>query len=409
MARVLLLLPTRTYRAQDFLEAAERLGVDVVVASEESSTMESLSPDSLLTLDFLNPDRAAEKTLRFHQRYPFEAIVPVDEETAVVAAAIGKALGLEHNPPEAAERARLKHLMREALREADVDSPAFRTVHLTEDPARVASTLSYPSVIKPVFLSASRGVMRVDDETSFVASFRRLQQLLAEPELQRRGGDDGSLILVEDYVAGFEVALEGLLSEGRLETLAVFDKPDPLEGPYFEETLFVTPSRLSPERQLRVQETARAAARAIGLRHGAVHAELRVQEGQVHVIEVAGRSIGGLCSRTLRFGAGRSLEEIILRHALGRDIDVQREDQASGVMMIPIPRRGRLESVAGVEEAKSVEGIEEVTITAHPGAEIVPLPEGASYLGFLFARRETPELVEEALRQAHRNLVFDIR
>ena len=409
MARVLLLLPTRTYRAKDFLDAATRLGVQVVVASEKSSTMESLSSDSLLTLDFLDPKKATEKAVRFHQRYPFEAIIPVDEETVVIAAAIGEKLGLEHNPSDAAKRTRLKHLMREALKQANVRSPGFRIIDLMGDPARVASTLSYPSVIKPVFLSASRGVMRVDDETSFVTSFQRLHQLLTDPELQRRSRDTGDVILVEDYVAGTEVALEGLLTKGRLETLAIFDKLGFLEGPYFEETLFVTPSRLSLGRQLQIAEIAQAATRAIGLRHGAVHVELRIQGSAIYVIEVAGRSVGGLCSRTLRFGLGRTLEEIVLSHAIGREIDINRESQSSGVMMIPIPCRGYLRGVTGLEEAKGVKGIVEVAITAHHGAEIIPLPEGASYLGFLFARCETSELVEDALRQAHRKLVFDIQ
>lgn len=411
MARVLLLLPTTTYRTADFLDAASRVGVEVVVASEEASTMEGLQGDRLLTLDFLDPRAAAARVLSFHQRHPVSAVVPVDEETVVVASAIAAALGLPRNEPEAALRARLKHRMREALAERGVSSPRFRVARVDDDPGAFADELSYPVVLKPVFLSGSRGVVRVDDRESFVRRFGWLARFLSRPELQKHGGADAGTVLVEDYVAGREVAVEGLLTDGRLRLLALFDKPDPLEGPYFEETIYVTPSRLDETTLREVVAVTAAAAAALGLVHGPVHAELRLAEnvGPV-VIEIAGRSIGGLCSRTLRFGLGISLEELVLRHALGEDVEaLDREANAAGVMMIPIPRAGVLEGVEGLERAREVEGIEEIEITAHRGKSLVPLPEGSSYLGFVFARGKEPEEVERALREAHRRLVFDIR
>jgi biotin carboxylase len=218
-------------------------------------------------------------------------------------------------------------------------------------------------------------------------------------------------VLIEEYVDGREVALEGLLTDGELRLLALFDKPDPLSGPYFEETLYVTPSRLSEEDQQEILRVTAEAAMAMGLRHGPIHAELRLREGAMPVmIEVAARSIGGLCSRTLRFGLGISLEELILRHALGRDVEgLAREAQASGVMMIPIPRGGTLEKTRGLEEARAISGIEEIAITAHPGKTLVPLPEGSSYLGFIFARGREPKAVERSLREAHAKISFEIR
>jgi biotin carboxylase len=407
MERVLLLLPTSTYRTRDFLEAAAKVGAEVVVASEERSTMEPLRGDSLLTLDFLAPDRAADVVSAFHRRHPISAVVAVDEETAVAAATISKTLGFPHNAPESAARARLKHRMREALAASGVPQPGFRVLRTDEDGTRAADGVRYPSVLKPVFLSGSRGVVRVDDREGFLARFQWLREFLSTAEMRKHGGDDAGLILVEDYVPGAEVALEGLLSGGRLKPLALFDKPDPLEGPFFEETIYVTPSRLPEQEQRSIQDVASRATEAIGLREGPIHAELRLApEGPV-VIEVAGRSIGGLCSRTLRFGLGMTLEELILSHALGKDVSaLARESEASGVMMIPIPRAGELAAVEGLDEARSVEGIVEVTITAHVGKELVPLPEGSSYLGFLFARSEEPETVERALREAHGKLRF---
>ena len=268
----------------------------------------------------------------------------------------------------------------------------------------------YPVVLKPTFLAASRGVIRADDPGQFVHAFRRIAALLDRPDVKDKGRDAARSILVEEFVPGFEVAVEGLLVGGRLIVLALFDKPDPLDGPYFEETLYVTPSRLSKETQRAIEATTADAARTVGLREGPIHAELRVDGHGPWLIELAARSIGGLCSRALRFGTGLSLEEVILRHALGGDVrDVRRESSASGVMMIPIPGAGLLAGVSGLESARGVKGIEEVTISATIGQPVVPLPEGSSYLVFIFARAASTDRVEAALREAHQRLAFDIR
>ena len=392
------------------MEAAARLGVLVVVASEEPSTMERIAEDSLLTLDFLDASGSATKVASFHETYPLSAVVSVDEETAVIASTISQKLGLAHNAPEAAVRARLKHVMRRALAAARVPSPAYRVFDTGTDPRRAAGELHYPVVLKPVFLSGSRGVQRVNNVEEFIRAFEWLRTFLSHRDIAKRGGEYASVVLVEDYVPGAEVALEALVSDGKLEKLALFDKPDPLEGPYFEETIYVTPSRLPPERQDEILDVARRAAAALGLRHGPVHAELRLPpHHEPSVIEIAGRSIGGLCSRTLRFGLGLSLEELILRHALGRDVSaLNREAAAAGVMMIPIPQAGTLEKITGVDEAKATPAIEDVTITAPLGRPLVPLPEGSTYLGFIFARAKTPAKVETALRKAYKKLTFTI-
>jgi biotin carboxylase len=297
--------------------------------------------------------------------------------------------------------------MRERLAAAGVASPRHRVLRTDEDPHAAAREARYPCVLKPTFLSASRGVIRADDAPGFVAAWRRLAGILQEPTVARRGGDAAKEILVEDFVSGVEVALEGLLSRGELRVLALFDKPDALDGPFFEETIYVTPSRHPPGIQEECARTAKAAARALGLMEGPIHAEMRINAGGVSVIEIAARSIGGLCSRALRFGTGMSLEEVILRHALGLAFPTEeRETRPAGVMMIPIPTAGILQEVRGLAEAREVPGIDEVTISAHVGSRLVPLPEGDRYLGFIFARAETPERAEGALREAHARLGF---
>ena len=406
--RLLLLLPTTTYRTKAFIDAALTLGVDLVCATEEPSTLEETAPDHLVTLDFSDPQAAATKIAETHRARPFAAVVAVDDLTTVTAAAIAERTGLCANSVAAASAARNKHEMRQRLGDAGVPVPRFRLVSLAQDPTMVAFHSMYPCVLKPLTLSASRGVIRADDEGQFVVAFLRIAKLLGRDDVDVT--DDGArYLLVEEFISGGEVALEGLLVDGRLETLALFDKPDPLDGPFFEETIYVTPSVLPAAVQARISAVTAQACAALGLTEGPVHAELRVNDHGPWVLEVAARSIGGLCSRALRFGTGMTLEEIILRHALRWPIaSLVRERPAAGVMMIPIPKGGTLMAVRGTKDAEGVTGIEEVAITAHVGQVLEPLPEGFQYLGFIFARGETPEFVEKALRDAHRRLDFDI-
>ncbi len=409
MPRVLLLLPTTTYRTKAFVEAALKLDVDVVAASEQPSTLLSTNPEGLLTLDFNDPARARDQAQEFASRFAVDAVIPVDEDTAVVAASIAEALTLGHNPVDAAITAKNKHRMREVLSQSGVQVPRFWRFSLDEDSREVAARVTFPCVVKPVFLSTSRGVMRADNEEEFAGVVRRLDRIVSNPKVARRGGALAREALVEEFIPGFEVAVEGLVTGGGFRMLAIFDKPDPLDGPFFEETIYVTPSRLAQEVQQQIVATTSAAVRAMGLTKGTVHAELRVNEHGPWVIEVAARSIGGLCARALRFDKDMSLEELIIRHALGEDVaSIQRETQASGVMMIPIPRAGVLKEVLGVDTAKGVTYVEDVIITSHITQEILPPPEGASYLGFIFSRADTPVKVEAALREAHARLEFII-
>ena len=412
---LLLLAPTRSYRLDDFRAAAGRLGVPLIVGSDLCHKVEDafLQDPGQISLDYRRPERAAEQIVAAAQERPVGGIVPGSDATAVIAALAAERLGLSFNPPEAARRAADKHAMRTALERAKVPVPGFRLCqNLAEGPEGPASRVSYPCVLKPLRLSASRGVIRADNRAGFKRAFQRIARLLESSRAERRpqDGETEGRILVESFVPGPEVALEGLLRGGVLEALALFDKPDPLDGPFFEETLYVTPSRHPGAVQEEVLRVIGEGARALGLREGPVHAEVRLSpEGPV-VLEIAARSIGGLCSRTLRFGAGLSLEEVLVAHAMGLPLDDhKREARAAGVMMLPIPARGVLHGVSGLLEARAVPGVEDAVITAPLLRELIPLPEGDSYLGFLFARGENPERVEASLREGQRRLRFDIR
>lgn len=402
--RLLLLVSPTTYRAAAFTEAAGRLGVELVRGIDVPDGLTEMW-DVPLALDFTNVASATEKIVDYARQHPVDAIVAVDDGATLLAARAAAALGLPQNPPESAEAAQDKGIMRRLMSAANVPCPVFRRFPLTMDPQKIAARIDYPCVVKPLRLSGSRGVIRADGPDQLVAAFLRLKRLLL--------GDGYSLeatdILIEDFIPGVEVALEGLLTAGELHVLALFDKPDPLDGPFFEETIYVTPSRLPAETQAAIADCAARAAASIGLREGPVHAELRVNERGPWMLEIAGRSIGGLCSTILEFGSGMCLEELILRHALGREIPTfDREDAAAGVMMIPIPRGGILREVRGVAEATAVEHIQGVEITAKVNGAVVPLPEGNAYLGFIFARAADPATAEAALREAHGRLSFTV-
>jgi biotin carboxylase len=401
--RVMLLLTAKTYRTADFLAAAGRLGIEVVPVIDMAEPLADFW-HYRLGVDFSRVDEAVGAIVAYAAEQPLAAVLAVDDAGTLLAAQASATLGLPHNSPEAAVAARDKHLMRQLLHQAGVPVPRFQLFTTADEPESVARHVTYPCVVKPLRLSGSRGVIRANDPLEFAVAFRRTARLL------NPANDYAQPMLVEQYVPGVEVALEGLVDDGHLKILALFDKPDPLEGPFFEETIYVTPSRLPPEAQEAIAAGTAAAAAALGLRHGPVHAELRLNEAGPWLIEVAGRSIGGLCAHTLRFGDGVSLEELILRQACGMEIEtLTREEQARGVMMIPIPAAGLLKEVRGLQDATAVAGIEEIQITAKINYELIPLPEGDSYLGFIFARGPTAAAVEAALRHAHARLHFEIQ
>jgi len=399
--RVLLIAPHTSYRISAYYEAAKRLGIDLVVASRgEYSLVPEIAAG--IDIDLESPSGAVDTLLDENKRRPFHAVIATDDATVELASHVAGALRLPHNPVVATRNARRKDLARRSLAAAGLPVPAFRRIDLSIGLKAQVLDLSYPCVVKPLALSASRGVIRVDNFDEFNAACRRIAPLLSglPDEEERR------FLLVEAYLPGTEVALEGLLASGQLRVLAIFDKPDPLEGPYFEETYYVTPSRLDDPLKKAVTKAVEAGCRAYGLRQGPVHAELRIVGGTPHVLEIAARTIGGDCARLLAFGTGASLEEIVLRQAVGEPVQIEPRPGAAAVLMIPVPGAGVLRRVEGVIEAQKVPGIEDVVIAVREGYEITPLPEGGSYLGFIFARGGSPDEVEAALRRAHAKLKF---
>lgn len=412
--RVLLLATTTGYQTRMFAAAAAALGVEVVYATDRCDHLDDPWRDGAIPVRFHDERRSVDAVLEALESRPVTGLLVVGDRPSVIAAHLARRLGLPGHPPAAAAVARDKRLSRECLKAAGLPVPRFFAVPAAIDPSTVLPRVRFPAVIKPTVLSGSRGVIRADDERSFVSAFCRVQRLLASNEVRELRDPEAGVIQVESYVPGAEHAVEGILERGVFRTLAIFDKPDPLDGPFFEESIYVTPSRVNAGLQQQIVDVIERAARVLGLYHGPVHAECRVNSRGIYVLEVAARPIGGLCARALRFVAkpGASpigLEQLLLRHALGEPVgEWTREPDASAVMMIPIPRSGVFRGAAGVDAAKAVPGVDDVLITAKPDQQLLALPEGASYLGFIFAHAPTPAAAEQAVRAAHGRLRVSI-
>lgn len=415
MKRLLLITTTTGYQAQQFREAAERIGVPLVLASDNCHALDNPWNDGALSVRFHQPKASAAKIREFALHQPIDGVVAIGDAPTLTAAVTARELGAEYHSPEAVEACRNKFLARERYKAAHMRVPWYLRFKVHADAHQAARAVPYPCVLKPLGLSASRGVIRANNEAEFTEAFARIRRLLQHKDVKILREESAAWIQVESFIAGREFAVEGLVTHGTLRILAIFDKPDPLDGPFFEETIYVAPSRLSAAGQQELTRCAEQAVAAVGLTHGPVHMEMRLNAEGAWMLDIAARPIGGLCAGALRFRTTGvspvtiSLEELILRHASGEDVSgYERETRAAGVMMVPIPQAGFYEGAEGLEEAERIAGVERIEITAKLRQKLVPLPEGASYLGFIFARSETPQQVEQALRDAHSKLRFHI-
>ena len=408
-----MLAATTAYQTRMFGEAADRLGVKLVFATDRCDQLDDPWWDGAIPVRFHQESTTVDAIITEAERCQIHGLLALGDRPTVAASYAAQWLGLTGHPPDAVKAARDKRVTRERLREAGLPAPSVTVVSRFAEPRELVQQVQFPVVLKPAVLSGSRGVIRADDAEAFIAAFGRLTRLLDAPDVRVMHDPAADDIILESFIPGREFALEGVLQKGRLHTLAIFEKPDPLDGPFFEETIYVTPPRVSEAVQESIGAAIAAAARALGLHHGPVHGECRVNDDGVFVLEVAARPIGGLCARALTFtgphGGSADLEELLLRHALGESVDPwQRESGATGVMMIPIPVGGVYRRVAGMDRALRVPHVWDIRITAKPDQILVPLPEGASYLGFIFARADGSDAVERALRDAHAALAFTI-
>ena len=396
--RVLVIAPHGSYRTAPFINAANNLNVAVLIASQGEHSIVSDYVQGL-HVDFQNESQAIDIILSEAEKRPFSGIIGTDDTTTELAACIATKLNLPHNDPEAVKIAQRKDLSRISLKKSKVKIPTFDLLTTTKSLSEQKINVNFPAVIKPVALSASRGVIRVNNELELEQAIVRVKNMLAEEKQLDKVIRE--ILLLEEFIPGKEVAIEAMLHHGELEVLAVFDKPDPLDGPFFEETYYITPKSFSKDTQKELKQTVFEACHAYGLKEGPIHAECRINDNGVWIIEVAARTIGGMCGRLLSLGTGYSLEELVLLHAMGKRVEIKTLDSAAGVLMIPIPSAGILKRVEGLLEAQRIPFISDLSIEVRDGYELVPLPEGNSYLGFIFSEAPTVKEAEQALREAH--------
>jgi len=383
------------------MNAVTKLDLKVHIITDKYQVFNEYYPENILTINFENWEKSLENIVEWSSRYDLKAVIGVDEESIILAAKLSEYLCIDHNPLESVKLTKNKYLMRSELKKYGLKVPIFKRFSVHAKQKEIFSELSFPCVIKPTFLSASQGVLRINSFEEFKKGFKMLTDLLSKQEVKKKGGDQANWILVEEYIPGREVSIEGLVSNGQLIDLAIFDKPEPLEGPTFPETIFIAPSILDENLKFSMLKTAQSSLQALGIRKGPVHIELRINNRGNYILECAARSIGGLCSRVLEFTGNMSLEELILRSALGRNVNKAKLiDKAKGVMMMPTEKRGVLKEIRGVDAAKNLKGITDLQTIIKPGEMLEPLPNGGRYLGFLFAEGKDQNTVKKVLKKA---------
>ena len=398
---VILIIPSASYRTGPFMNAIKKLDLKVLVISDKSQVFSGKYPDNLIIINFNHWKDKSVEISKWAKNNGLKAVIGVDEESIVLAANLSNFLNVDHNSIESVLLTKNKYLMRTELKKTGLCSPWFKIFSIYESSNKIINEISFPCVIKPTFLSGSRGVMRVNTKKELSEGIKTLNELLSLDELRKRAGKQSDYIMIEEYIPGKEVAIEGIVSEGKLTMLAIFDKPELLEGPTFEETIIVTPSVLTKKIQYSLLETLQIVVKALGIVKGPVHAEARINKNGNYILECASRSIGGLCSKVLEFQGGISLEELILRAYLGRNIEKSKLiGNARGVMMMPTEKKGILKEIGGVKDALVVNGVTDLQITVKPGEKLQPLPKGDRYLGFIFAEGNNQEFVINALKNA---------
>lgn len=399
--RLLLISHHNSYRIASYIKAAKNLSLDVTIASQGKHSLVTEVADGL-HVNFDDTESALKEIIKENNKKPFAGILGSDDQTVELAAQAAKVLHLPHNPPEAAQYSHRKDLARAKLTLADRNVPFHCLLNLTKPIKNQIIDLPLPCVVKPLNMSASRGVIRVDNTEQLKVACERLRPILADsPNIFEQ-----THILIEAYIDGIEIAYEGYLQNKKLNTITIFDKPDQLTGPYFAETIYVTPSSLDNDLQLAIKMEIEKSCKAYGLVTGSIHAECRIDKNnKVWILEIASRTIGGDCARILD-NNNYSLEEMAILLSIGKNITIKKSKKARAVMMIPIKQKGLLKRVEGLSLANKVKHIDSIDIIINQGHELIPLPEGNQYLGYIFSSADTSEKATEAIRMAYDILTF---
>lgn len=398
---LLLIAPAKSYRISPYLKAALALNLKTLIVSNSRYSLVSEIAQGV-TVDFNNQKQAEGIIFESIRGLDIKCVLATDDSCVSLSNQIAKKLNLAHNQSSATLLTQRKDLARKAAQIFGCNTPNYQVLELQHF-KQYSSLVNYPVVVKPLSLSASKGVIRANNEHQFAAACKTIEVILDRSNVF---GYERNHILVEGYLDGPEFAIDGILINGSFHLLAIFDKPEPLIGPYFEETYYLTPSQLAHVEQLALIEEVSRCCEAYGLTQGPIHAEARITENGIFLIELAARTIGGQCGQLIEFSLQQKLEEIVIQGLCGEKPNLPKSRLCAGVLMIPVKKSGILKRVEGLTAAMQINFVVDIEIHIQVGYALIPLPEGSSYLGFIFAQAPTFEETFDALKKAHQMLNF---
>lgn len=397
----MLIAPSRSYRVASYINAARQLGYQILIVSDSEHSLVSSIANGI-TVDFQQQDSAYAIIVKSLRHQNILAVIATDDLVVTLSSRVARRLGLPHNDPEATRLTYRKDLARIRLQQQGCNVPDY-SVCPFDEMVEYSTKVSFPVVLKPLMLSGSRGVIRADNPQQFILAAKTIQRILTKQPCDEY---ESQHFLIEQFLKGDEIAIDGFMQDGKFILLSLFDKPEPMNGPYFEESYYITPGRQSEQLQQDIIEEVSKCCRAYGLTHGPIHAEARITEKGIFLIEMASRTIGGQCAQLIEYVLAKKLEEIIIRLLCFEPMQLQTNNQYAGVLMIPITQTGVLKRVEGLLQARQVKHVSNIEIHIQPGYELIPLPEGSSYLGFIFASADSFDKTWQALQQAHHLLKF---
>ena len=384
MKKLLLVIPENSYKSNDFVVAAEKLGIDFLIITDSEQVSSKFSDTVIINKFDAELNKNNLKKLK-----DVTHVLPVDHSALKFSGYLVDLLEVKGNKLESINLSMNKYESRKifnSLLDIKVNNEIIKNI----DDVNTFINKNGTSVLKPIYGTASKSVLKINNVEKNKEQIEKLMQDCFDQDL-----------VIEEYIDGKEYALEGTIINSELKKIVIFDKPVEYKHPYFEESIYITPSELSSEAEKRVVSIVDKACKKIGLEDGPVHVEFKINENQIFIIEINPRMIGGLCSRCLSFGLFKvSLEEIILHAFMNNELkNIELLNNYVGVLMIPTPKSGKFISI-NKEELEKIPNISNVEITVPEGSDLLEPPYGDKYLGFAFSQGIDKKTVNESLLTA---------
>ena len=384
MKKLLLVIPENSYKSNDFVFAAEKLGIDFMIITDSEQVSSKFSDTVIINKFDAELNKNNIKKLK-----DVTHVLPVDHSALKFSGYLVDLLEVKGNKLESINLSMNKYESRKIFNSL-LDIKANNEIIKNIDDINIFINKNGTSVLKPNYGTASKSVLKINNVEKNKEQIEKLMQDCFDQDL-----------VIEEYIDGKEYALEGTIINSELKKIVIFDKPVEYKHPYFEESIYITPSELSSEAEKRVVSIVDKACKKIGLEDGPVHVEFKINENQIFIIEINPRMIGGLCSRCLSFGLFKvSLEEIILHAFMNNELkNIELLNNYVGVLMIPTPKSGKFISI-NKKELENIQNISNVEITVPEGSDLLEPPYGDKYLGFAFSQGIDKKTVNESLLTA---------